>query len=46
MVGLVPLNSRLPLCLHSAIRGDFRSQVKARHEGEAAPPTHKRTEKV
>ena len=46
MVGLVPLNSKLPLYLHSAVRGDFRSQVRAWHEGEAAPPTPKRTETV
>lgn len=39
MVGLVPLNSWLPLCLHSAIRGDFRSQVRARHEGQRLPLT-------
>ena len=46
MVGLsVPLNSKLPLCLHSAISCDFRSQVRTGHKGEVAPPIPQRTGK-
>lgn len=46
MVGLsVPLNSKRPLCLHSAISCDFSSQVRMGHAGEVAPPIPQRTGK-